>query len=102
MGGYAGPSYVSVQQDVITDYKTSERYPYDTLGLASVAVTPKKGSRAGFHVGTDVSYFFSRSFGVSGSLQYVQARVPLPATAGVTVNTTAGGIQSGLGVRVRF
>ena len=59
----------------------------------------------GFHAGGDVTYFFSRVFGIGGFARMSRGEVTIvdddiPADGPVDVKL--GGFQGGLGLRFRF
>jgi hypothetical protein len=87
-----GPSFISVSQQV-----TSVTVPSGTQTIAVTKET-QTGNAIGFNVGLDGTLMLNRSYGVGVFVRYAQGTVDLPAVTGLEV----GGLQSGLGLRVRF
>ena len=97
-----GPSWLSVEQTIVTDVSFSETYPYDTAEFTGVKTSSGTRSAAGFNAGADVSWMFSRNIGIGGMVQYTHARIKANAGADRTVSFDAGGAQVGAGVRFAF
>ena len=72
-----GPSYVRVSQDLVTDIKYSESYPYDVATFTSAATEQASAGALGFNVGGDVAWMFTRAFGIGGLVRYTRATVDL-------------------------
>jgi hypothetical protein len=51
---------------------------------------------------TEMGFFFLQNLGVGGSVQFARADVSLPVANVTEVTTNVGGVQYGLGLRVRF
>jgi len=100
---FGGPSFFQVEQDVVTGVHWTEAYPYDSVTVTSMMTETRSESGTGFNVGADVGYFMSRHFGVGGRVLYASGTVDLPSASGTgSVETKAGGLQAGGGLRVRF
>jgi hypothetical protein len=93
-----GPSWISVDQDVVTDVTVTQTYPYDTATFAGVVTQKASKGHAGFNVGIDATYLLARHAGLAAGLRYSHASVPLTATA----TTDAGGAHVTAGLRLRF
>lgn len=98
----AGPSFVTLQQEVLTEVRYTEIYPYDTATYSRAAVADHKGSAVGFNVGADVRWMFSKSVGVGGVVRFTRATVDLDVANGRTLAVDTGGVQAGGGIRFRF
>ena len=85
-----GPSIVHLQQGL----------PSVAISGTTPTVVPVNESGNGFggNVGADLSTFFSDRYGLGVFVRYVAANVDLPSAAGVK----AGGVQAGVGLRLRF
>lgn len=100
---FAGPSFFSVKQDVVSDFEITEMYPYDTATFSRGIATRVDESKIGFNAGADVGYFFTRQVGVGGSVQWAGTTIDAPASGGSgTFEIKAGGFQAGGGLRLRF
>jgi hypothetical protein len=100
---FGGPSYFTVRQGIVNDFEITEAYPYDTVTFSRGVSSTADESKVGFNVGADVGYFFTRQIGVGGGVQWAGTTVEVPASGGTgTLDLKAGGLQAGLGLRVRF
>jgi hypothetical protein len=96
-----GPSFISVEQDLVTAVRYQETYPFDDITFTGADTQKARRSAAGYNAGADAVWMFNRTFGVGGAVRFTRARVNLPAT-GRTVGVDAGGAQAGIGIRVHF
>lgn len=89
---FGGPSFVHLQQGLISvSIATGTQ-------TASLNVTNESGTATGGHIGVDITRPFSSRLGAGIFIRYVAASLDLPSAAGMK----AGGVQGGVGVRVRF
>lgn len=98
----AGPSWVTVDHEVVTDITIAESYPYDTATFAGAVTRLSKRSAAGFNAGVDLAWMFARNLGVGGMVRYTRADLDLSVADGRALGMKAGGVQGGIGVRVTF
>jgi outer membrane scaffolding protein for murein synthesis (MipA/OmpV family) len=98
----AGPSWLSVEHEIVTDVTVTESYPYDTAAFGGAVTKATKASATGFNAGVDVTWMFARSVGVGGLVRYTRADVDLEPAPGRTLTMKAGGVQAGAGIRVVF
>lgn len=98
----AGPSRMSVEQDLVTDIRYDESFPFDTATFRSTTTRPFKGSAIGVHAGADVSYMLTRSIGVGGMVRVSRANIDIAGPDNRRVSAEAGGVQAGGGLRVVF
>jgi|SoiMethySBSTD1v2_1073268.scaffolds.fasta_scaffold02870_20 outer membrane protein with beta-barrel domain len=99
---FGGPSFFRVTQDIVNDFTYTESYPFDTAALASTVTSSVNESALGFNVGADLSYFFTPQLGLGGTVQVVGANVDMPSAGSGTVDASAGKLQAGAGLRLRF
>jgi hypothetical protein len=100
---FGGPSFFSVNQDVVNDFTITETYPYDEAAFNSGVTRTVSESKIGFNVGTDVGYFFTRQVGVGGTVQWAGTTMDIPASSGTgTFQIKIGGFSAGGGLRLRF
>ncbi len=98
-----GPSLFIVNRDFVDNVLYDETYPFDTATFSGTTTREVKKNQAGFHVGADVSWFFTDSVGVGGMLRFSRATVKFPAAVGEeTISVDLGGMQAGFGLRVRL
>jgi hypothetical protein len=98
----AGPSWLSVEHEIVTDLTVSESYPYDTAAFGGAVTKTTKASAAGFNAGIDVTWMFARSIGLGGLVRYTRADVDLEPATDRTLTLKAGGVQGGVGIRFAF
>ncbi len=98
----AGPSWISVEHEVVTDVTVTETYPFDTAAFGGAVTKTTKASGSGFNAGADVTWMFARSVGVGGMVRYTRADVDLEPATGRTLSMKAGGVQAGGGIRFVF
>ena len=97
----AGPTFFQADQSFVNDVLYTQEYPYDTAEFTSADIDSESASGIGFNASLDLSWRFSKSFGVGGIVRYAQAT--LPFTPGDrSIDVEVGGVQAGLGIRVIF
>jgi hypothetical protein len=96
-----GPSYVRVNQDVVTDVKYTESYPYDVATFTSAPTERMTAGAVGFNAGGDVRWMFTKAFGIGGLVRFTRATADL-GSGDRTISVRAGGVQAGGGVRLVF
>jgi hypothetical protein len=97
-----GPSFFTVEQELVTEVQISETFPFDTATFASARTQQEKGSAVAFNVGADVLWMFTSKLGAGGLVRFSRATVDLDAPGNRTITIDAGGLQVGGGVRVLF
>jgi Outer membrane protein beta-barrel domain len=97
-----GPSYFTVEQDLVTEVRITETFPFDTATFASAQKVREKGSAPAFNAGADVMWMLTRGFGVGGVIRFSRTSVDLDAPGGGTITIDAGGVYAGGGVRLVF
>ena len=98
-----GPSFFSVEQDLVTDVTVTETYPFDTATFASAKTTREKGSAPGFNVGADVMWMLNRRFGVGGLVAVCAAHRSISThRATGRSRSMRAGVYAGGGMRILF
>ena len=98
----AGPSWLNLEQEAVTDVTVTQSYPFDTAAFGGAVTKILKTSGQGFHAGFDVAWMFSRSAGVGGLVRYTRADMDVTIAEGRTLAVKAGGVQGGVGLRIAF
>lgn len=98
----AGASFISVEQEVVTDVLYDETFPFDTATFRSAPTRRVKASAPGFNAGADVGWMFTRRIGAGLLLRFTNANVELDAAADRHLTIHAGGGQVGAGIRIVF
>jgi hypothetical protein len=99
---FGGPSFYAISQPVVDMLVVTDAYPYDTITAAPGQTSDQVERAIGFHVGGDVSWYFSRRVGAGALVRYANAEATTSINGGADVTLTAGGAQVGLGLRLRF
>jgi hypothetical protein len=102
VGIFVGPSYFTVEQDLVSTVSYSDAFPYDTATFTSAPSARATASKLGYHALVDIGVMLSRRVGVGMSVRYSQATVTLAAADGTTTSVKVGGAIVGGGLRVRF
>lgn len=99
---FAGPSYITVEQELVTEVRATETFPFDTAEFGSALTARADGSGIGFNAGVDLHRMLSRRVGAGVLVRYARANIDLNAPGARTVSTEGGGLQAGAGLRVLF
>ncbi len=97
-----GPTVVVVTQDLVSRVTYSEAYPYDTATFTGVEFGKASKSGLGGNGAVDVTFLFSRSIGIGGTVRYARATVDFVGVDGSVLPAVVGGAQVGGGLRLRF
>jgi hypothetical protein len=98
----AGPSFFTVKQEIVTDVRIGESFPFDTATFGSATVRTVEDSKPAFNVGADVMWMFSQHFGVGGIVRFARTSIDLPVPENRTISVDAGGVYAGGGIRLIF
>jgi hypothetical protein len=98
---FGGPSYISLEQQLVTDFTFTDSYPFDTADFEAETKATTSRDGVGFNVGADAMWRFGRIW-LGGIVRYSLVNLTLSPAAGNEVEMKAGGIQAGAGVRVGF
>jgi hypothetical protein len=100
---FAGPSFIKVQQDIIAGIEVAEAgAPFTTVDISNVSVTTRKVSTIGLNAGVDVTWFLKPIVGIGATVRYVRGYASTTLSDGTPVDLDVGGLQVGLGARLRF
>jgi hypothetical protein len=98
----AGPSRLSVEQELVTDIKYDETYPYDVATFAGALTHRAKASVTGFNAGADLRWMFTKSIGLGGLVRFTRGTVDLETQDNRRLPLRAGGVHAGGGLRIVF
>ncbi len=93
---YAGPTFFSVKQDLLTGITVTT----GGTTIASVTESTLDESTVGYHVGVDVRYLIIKNAGLGVFARYAAGKVDTTLIDAGTMDL--GGFQYGVGLRVRF
>jgi hypothetical protein len=110
---FAGPSFFTIDKEVITGDHYTETFNFATAAqteaISGYDKETKRLKQWGYNVGADVSYYLSELVGIGGLIRFSQATAKLPNDiqsfqTGVasTTDLSVGGLQIGAGLRLRF
>jgi hypothetical protein len=97
-----GPSFLTVEQDLVEDITIDQTYPYDTARFASAISTRHSTSGLGFNVGADITKLFTPHFGVGAAVTMTRAKLHFDTFSDPTRTFDVGGARVGGGLRFRF
>lgn len=99
----AGPSFFTVNQDLVSNVIFAESPSFDRVTLTGASLSNAGATKLGFNAGVDVGIKLSKNIGVGGMMRYSRASMVFPlANAASGVSADAGGAHIGGGVRVYF
>jgi hypothetical protein len=100
---FAGPTFFSVRRGLVEDINYSETYPYDEATFQGTVNRRISSNQTGFHVGGDLSWFFTDIIGVGALVRFARGsgRLDSPASDSA-LSIDLGGVQAGAGLRLRF
>jgi len=97
-----GPTFFNLKQGFVSDVALNETYPFDTASFAGATTKQLSKSAVGFNAGVDVSYPLSSTFRIGALIRYSRADVKFDDPDIGRQTVTAGGIEAGGGIRIRF
>ena len=90
---------------IVTDVEFVHSYPYAAAEYGSAVSSTRTAQTLGYHVGADVSWYFTGHFGAGVLVRWTAAPVslvPLSRGAVAPLDIDLGGLYAAAGVRVRF
>ncbi len=105
---FGGPTFFSYTADMVFDIVAEQIAgidpPTNEVTIVGEELVRAEASGVGFNVGADISYFFTRTFGVGGVIRFSRGSVTLDEEpmSEVAQDITVGGFSLGGGVRIRF
>lgn len=97
-----GPSFMRVEQDVVTSIQYDEAFPYDTATFRRAETASVSGSAVGFNGGADVAWMFTRHVGIGGLARFARATIDVEVPGGRAKALDVGGFSGGGGIRLVF
>ena len=99
---FAGPTFISASQGGLTGLSVSEvAAPYTTIRVDEVTTGEQRINTVSGHIGADATYMITPQIGAGLFVRIVGGSVDVPTLEG-TRPVDVGGVQTGVGVRVRF
>jgi hypothetical protein len=104
---FGGPTFFRYRADMVQDMLgRQDATPFsraNTVSITDYELVEVDSSGVGFNVGGDVSYFFTRVFGVGGFARFTHGSLTIDEPMSEHQATaTVGGTQVGGGIRLRF
>ena len=97
-----GPSLFRVSQRIVSDFTYTQSYPYDEAQFATSETLIATKTRIGFNIGGDAAFFFTRQIGIGAKVTMSRTTLDLPIDDDREAEVEAGGLITGIGLRVRF
>lgn len=98
----AGPTFFNLKQDFVSAVTVTETYPFDTATFAGGTTKRLSNTAVGFNAGVDISHPLSSHLAAGGLIRYSRADVKFDNADIDHQTVKAGGVEAGVGVRVRF
>lgn len=109
---FGGPTFFRIEQDAVREIFYNHFYfvrqPISGIELTGVDLTRVSGTGWGVHGGADASVFFTRILGVGAFARFSRGTVDMENTLATgldqleRVSVRAGGVDAGVGVRLKF
>jgi hypothetical protein len=100
---FAGPAYFVTTQEVAIRVQYDDQYPYDTATFTGVDTDSTRPTGLGVTIGANLEYRLTKAIGVGALLRYSRATITVdPLGDGQSFRMNPGGIQTAVGLRVRF
>lgn len=97
-----GPSLFRVSQRIVSDFTYTQSYPYDEAQFATSNTVTATKTRIGYNIGGDVAFFFTRQVGIGAKVTMSRTTLDLPIDDDRELAVEAGGLITGIGLRLRF
>jgi hypothetical protein len=99
---FAGPCYFMAKTTIVTGYTIADAYPYTEVNVTYVAEVKKKNV-IGFNAGIAAGYYFGDSVGLVVSARYLGGKAKFATASDIPdVAFKLGGLQAGVGLKVKF
>ena len=99
---FAGPCYVMAEATVVTGYTLTDGYPYTQVSVAFASEAMKKNV-IGFNAGIAAGYYFGNTVGLVVSGRFISAKAKFATATDVPdVEYKLGGLQAGVGLKIKF
>jgi hypothetical protein len=96
-----GPSFVTIEQEIVTGVRYSESYPFDEAAFTGADTRRASASGIGFNAGADLTWVLGRHVGVGGLVRFTRAPLDLDIDDR-TIAVTPGGLTGAAGLRLMF
>ena len=99
----AGPSFFTVNQDLVANVSFTESPAFDAVTLTGASVSSASATQIGINAGIDIGIKLSKNIGLGGVVRYSRASLVFPLANSVNgVSADAGGTHVGGGLRLYF
>jgi hypothetical protein len=99
---FGGPAAFHVTQSLVTRIQADDRYPYDDAAFVGADSVNVSKWAPGVTAGLDLGYLVGKKFRVGGLVRYSYASAKVTPLEGQSLSLPLGGLQTSLGVRIRF
>lgn len=99
---FAGPTFFELEQDLVSGVEFDWSYPFDEAALRGAHRQRQSASSTGWNAGAEAVYWFGGRAGLGANVRHSRDSVGLATADGESVAVDVGGLQTSLGLRVRF
>lgn len=99
---FAGPSWFDFEQEIAVGAEFDSEYPHDTATFTKPEVRLHSSVTTGYHIGAEGVYWFRPSMGLSGTVRLSSGPDELKFDEETWLKVDAGGLQTSVGLRIRF
>ena len=104
----AGPSFFTLKGDMVREVQYDQTFdslaPQNAITITGMSSREISGSKIGYHVGADLTYFVHRFVGIAGGVRYGRATVAVETEplSNIRQEFLVGSTTAFLGLRFRF
>lgn len=99
---FAGPSFFTVKEDLVQSISFGESSDFSAVTLNEIQTQRVSKGGAGFNLGIEGAYMFTRRVGANATIRFSHGKVDLPSAGGGESSVDAGGFDLAAGIRFRF
>jgi len=96
----AGPSFMRVEQDFVSDVSYTQTFPYDSVTFQSATLTREQARVTGFNAAAELGVRLVGGIGVGGVVRYSRATAAFADSGAPSVKL--GGLEIGGGLHLTF
>lgn len=97
-----GPTLFSIMRGFVDEIEYAQEYPYDSVTFTDVSALEVSERTLGAHAGAELTWLLTPHIGISGVVRYSHGSITLDTPSGNAVSLDAGGLQTGVSLRLGF
>ena len=102
VSAFAGPTFLSLRQDVVTNLNYADVYPYDTISAGSPTTAQRSMNKTVLGAGVDVGVFITRSIGFSAGFETSHSKADVVLSSDAPSSIKFGGVRAKVGAIYRI